>query len=49
MNIPLRILLRQLFIHKINTHYFDQGYVFVSFDAESSFTNMPLKKTDDLI
>jgi hypothetical protein len=36
-------------IHEINTHYFDQGYVFVSFDVESLFTNVPLKKTVDLI
>ena len=31
------------------SHLLDEGYVFVSFDVVSLFTNVPLKKTIDVI
>ena len=36
-------------IHSIPKHLFDEGYRFVSFDVVSLFTNVPLRKTIEII
>ena len=36
-------------IRNIPTELFDQGYVFVSFDVVSLFTNVPLQRTTNII
>ena len=36
-------------IQNIPQHLFNDGYQFVSFDVESLFTNVPLKRTVDII
>ena len=36
-------------IKTIPQHLFDQGYCFVSFDVESLFTNVPLKRTINIV
>ena len=36
-------------IRNIPNNLFEDGYVFVSFDVESLFTNVPLKRTIDII
>jgi hypothetical protein len=36
-------------IHNIPSHLFSQGYRFVSFDVTSLFTNIPLRKTINII
>ena len=36
-------------INQISSQFFDDGFVFVSFDVTSLFTNVPLSKTIDII
>ena len=36
-------------IKYISPHLFDEGYNYVSFDVESLFTNVPIKRTIDII
>ena len=36
-------------IKGISQHLFDNGYQYISFDIESLFTNVPIKRTVDLI
>ena len=36
-------------IENIPSHLFDDGYHYVSFDVESLFTNVPIKRTIDII
>ena len=33
-------------IHQISPEVFDNGYIFVSFDVESLFTNIPFKNSN---
>ena len=50
MNFLLKILLTLFhIINKLPRKLFDDGYRFVSFDIKSLFTNVPLKKTVDII
>ena len=36
-------------IKGISQHLFENGYQYISFDVESLFTNVPIKRTVDLI